>query len=206
MNTLPDLPRLLTLTDLDRAVEIQASAFIDDPLWCYLFPSQTRRASTLRKVFRPAYTFSIRNQQAYGVSDPMEGVAVWSVPRQKVAPSALFRAGFERLLLSSFVWQIFKVGGIFRRFEEMQKKYAPEPHYYLNTISVAPTAQGKGLASKLIKPFLARADAQQVSVYTETMTPANVTLYEHYGFRCMEHYRVPNTGLNLWAFYRAVQR
>ncbi|MBZ0285130.1 MAG: GNAT family N-acetyltransferase [Anaerolineae bacterium] len=85
----------------------------------------------------------------------------------------------------------------------MQKQYAPEPHYYLNTIAVLPEAQGKGLASQLIKPFLANADAEGVSVYTETMTPANVGLYEHYGFRVMEQYHVPQTDLSIWSFYRA---
>lgn len=48
-----------------------------------------------------------------------------------------------------------------------------------------------------------KADAEGVSVYTETMTPANVGLYEHYGFRVMEQYRVPQTDLSIWSFYRA---
>jgi GNAT superfamily N-acetyltransferase len=87
----------------------------------------------------------------------------------------------------------------------MQQQYALEPHYYLNTIGVVREAQGKGRASQLIKPVLAEADEQAISVYTETMTPSNVPLYEHYGFVCREEYDVPNTDLKIWALYRPAQ-
>ena len=84
----------------------------------------------------------------------------------------------------------------------MQKKYAPKPHYYLSTISVLPESQGRGLASKLIRSFLEKTDEQSVGTYTETMTPSNVGLYEHYGFQCMEQHRVPRTDLSIWALFR----
>jgi GNAT superfamily N-acetyltransferase len=85
----------------------------------------------------------------------------------------------------------------------MHKQYAPMPQYYLTTIGVRPEAQGKGVASKLIKPFIAQAEREGCPVYTETITPQNVSLYQHYGFKVMEQYSVPRTDLNLWSFLTA---
>jgi ribosomal protein S18 acetylase RimI-like enzyme len=198
--------RLLTLADLDRATLVISQAFRDDPLWCYLFPDRLQRAATVPRFFGAFVNLGIRTQQASGVGDPLEGVAIWSAP-QKTRPkfADYLNAGFPRLICSPLVFSFFKAQSIFTRFERMQQRYAPEPHYYLNTIGVLPEAQGKGLASRLIKPFLIQADTQGVSVYTETMTPSNVGLYEHYGFKTMERYAVPGTGLSQWAFYRPIQ-
>ena len=69
-----------------------------------------------------------------------------------------------------------------------QKIYAPEPHCYLQSIGVRPGYQGQGLASGLVRPFLDEADSRGISSYTETMTPSNVGLYEHFGFTCVEQY------------------
>lgn len=54
------------------------------------------------------------------------------------------------------------------------------------------------------RKLTAEADARGLPTYTETMTPANVGLYAHYGFQVMEAYRIPNTDLMQWAFLRPV--
>jgi ribosomal protein S18 acetylase RimI-like enzyme len=195
--------RLLTPADLESALAVQSRAFITDPLWCFLLPEESKRAVLLSRFFKVFVSAGIRNNQAYGVGDPLEGIAIWSAPGQpETGLSALVQAGFLNLFASRFVFSLARAFPIFNQFDRMQKQYAPDPHYYLNTIGVAPESQGKGVASKLIKPFLAQADEQGVSAYTETITPSNVSLYEHYGFRVMEVYLVPNTDLRLWSFYR----
>lgn len=198
--------RPLTLGDLDRATLVQARAFLNDPLWVYLIPDLRQRQIYLPRFSRVLFHFGILNGQAYGVGDPLAGVAIWSAPGQTTRLSAALRAGWPRLLFSPFLFQFVRAGEIFGRFGEMQKQYAPDPHYYLNTISVLPEAQGQGIASKLIRPFLAQADREGVSAYTETMTPSNVGLYQHYGFQVMEAYRVPAKDLSLWAFFRPVTK
>ena len=87
----------------------------------------------------------------------------------------------------------------------MHKKYADEPHFYLDYIGVLASARGKGLSSKLIRPFLEMADSQKVIAYTETVTPSNVPLYEHFGFQCMEESPVVGTGITIYALRRPVQ-
>lgn len=201
------LPRLLSLADLEQAIEVQATAFQNDPLWQYLVPDTEKRTKLLFKFFRVLISSGILAGQAYGVGEPLEGFAVWSIPNQKgLSLIGFIKAGFLKLLFSPFILLFFKAFKVFAKFETMQKKYALEPHYYLNTISVKPSAQGKGIASKLIKPFLEMADNEKVGVYTETVTPENVSLYEYYGFKCVEQYRVPKTNLSVWAFYRPAKK
>lgn len=199
------LPVLLRSSDLDAAVRIQSSAFQDDPLWVYLLPDPQRRAVALRRCFNPVFATSIRAGQVYGAGTPLAGLAVWSTPRSTTPLSAALPSipGFLKIALSPFVLRFRLAFPIFGKFDEFKQKHVHGPHYYLNTISVAPEAQGQGLASKLIRPFLDEADTQGLPVYTETMTPSNVGLYTHYGFKVMEEYRFPGTDLYLWSFLRA---
>ena len=195
--------RQLTRPDLDRAIEVESLAFQEDPLWRYLIANPARRLEAARRFQRPFFRVALERGRLFGVGDPLAGVAIWSKPGEADAGFAvLARAGFLRTLLSPLAPAFFRAGPIFGQFGRMQRQYAPQPHYYLNTIAILPEAQGQGLASYLIRPFLARADREHVAAYTETMTPSNVPLYEHYGFRCQEEYRVPNTTLSIWSFYR----
>lgn len=199
--------RPLTSVDLPRAVEIQSTAFANDPFWLLLLPNERRRNTFRTRFFRAFLSLYIANGQAYGVGNPLEGIVVWSKPNQREPGFSTFlQSGFISLFLSPILFSFPRIARVFGKFAAMQKQYAPDPHYYLNTISVLPQAQGKGLASKLIKPFLEQADREGVGAYTETSTPSNVSLYEHYGFQVMEAYRLPNADLTLWGFYRVPQK
>jgi ribosomal protein S18 acetylase RimI-like enzyme len=196
--------RLLTLADLKRAVYVLARAFQDDPLFKYLVPDIRKRQYVLEIFFSIFLKFSIQNFKAYGVSKPIDGVAIWSFPNLKgMYLSGLFGIDLLKLVFSRMTFSFFKMLNIFSKSEKMRKKYAPKPHYYLEAIAVLPKFQGKGLASKLIKPFLKKADKELVGIYTETMKASNVTLYEHFGFQCIEKYQLPNTDVNLWALFRS---
>jgi ribosomal protein S18 acetylase RimI-like enzyme len=182
---------------------VQSSAFQNDPLWQYLIPNPEKRANMLPKFFRVFLKASIRCGQAYGISDPVEGVAIWCAPNQRRFEfSGVFIASLPRLVFGGFLFPFLKALKVFSRIEAMQRKCAPKPHYYLNTLAVLPESQGKGLASKLVRPFLEKADEESVGVYVETMAPSNVVLYEHYGFQRREQCYVPKTEVRIWALYR----
>jgi ribosomal protein S18 acetylase RimI-like enzyme len=189
--------------DLDPAVAVMARAFQNDPLWHFLIRDPERRRDSLFPFFRAVLSLGIESQRAYGIGSSLEGVAVWIFPGQAPVRLSLSVIGrFLRLSFSPFLFSVFKARNIFSHFQILQQHYALEPHYYLQTIGVIPEAQGKGLASRLVRPFLEQADKLQCGTYTETMTPSNVGLYEHYGFRCVEEYQVPRAELKIWALYR----
>ncbi|HEU4321874.1 MAG TPA: GNAT family N-acetyltransferase [Roseiflexaceae bacterium] len=198
-----DTFRILSPADLAPAVDVMARAFYRDPLWVYLLPDDLRRAALMRACYRVFLTLSIDGGAACGAGEPLAGLAVWEAPGQPgLRPTRRLLWPLLALAFSPFVWSVGRAGPVFQQFGELRRRYATAPHYYLSTVAVAPDAQGRGLATRLIAPFLRRADREGTAVYTETMTPSNVGLYEHYGFRCMEHYRVPDTNLSIWSFYR----
>jgi ribosomal protein S18 acetylase RimI-like enzyme len=71
---------------------------------------------------------------------------------------------------------------------------------------VDPDAQGKGNASRLIKPMLARMDREQLSCYLDTNNENNVDLYRYYGFKVMKKYQFPNSNIVNWSMLRENQR
>jgi ribosomal protein S18 acetylase RimI-like enzyme len=199
--------RPLTNADIEPASSVLARAFYNDPLWLYLLPNPTERAALVRHTFRATFPAIVGTEQVYGIGDPLAGVAIWSTPQPaKPFVQGLFNPFTVTLAFSPLVLAFRRALPAFIKFEEMRKTYAPEPHYYLNSIGVVPEAQGRGYASKLIRPFLAKADSEGVSAYTETATPENVPLYEHYGFVVQEEYALPNTPLRLWSFLKTPRK
>jgi len=195
--------RRLGPADAEAAAEVLARAFANDPLWRYLLPDARQRPALVRQAFRTFAPAFVSGQQAYGVGAPLAGVAVWSAPDQPEGPaSALLNANLLTLVFSPLALAVARAAPIFAAFEQLRRRYAAEPHYYLATVGVVPEAQGRGLASRLIRPVLAHADARALPAYTETMTAANVGIYERFGFVVREQRRVPDADLVIWALYR----
>ena len=197
--------RQLTLYELDAMSHVLAQAFEDDPLVSFILPNKRTRVKTIAKFFRAMGRLNIRAGSAFGVSDPLEGVAVWSFPNKPEAsatPKDLL--AFLPLLFSSYVIGAQRARAIFRQIDANHKKYADEPHFYLDNLGVLASARGKGLSSKLIRPFLEMADSQKVIAYTDTVTRSNVPLYEHFGFQCMEENPIAGTDITVYALRRPV--
>ncbi|KAJ5306883.1 Acyl-CoA N-acyltransferase [Penicillium antarcticum] len=92
----------------------------------------------------------------------------------------------------SAVWAPSCDGKLCDRFfggmEELKGKWMGDrPHYYLDMLAVHPSHQGRGLASKLLKWGLARADDEGVEVYLSS-SPEGKPVYEKYGFRDLESF------------------
>ena len=195
--------RQLVVRDTLNAATVLARAFSQDPLWLHLLPDARQRVLVLRQSFRATLPWYIQQGQTYGVGQPLDGVAIWRPPLSSRASWTPFLNPSTLTLLFSPLLRVFgRALPIFTQFERMHTQYVQEPHYYLSTIGVVPERHGQGCASLLIKPVLALADKEGYPSYTETMTPSNVPLYEHYGFICQEEYRVPDTRLTIWSLYR----
>jgi ribosomal protein S18 acetylase RimI-like enzyme len=202
MHTNPDF-RLLTLSDVERAAQVIAQAFVDDPLISFVLPFRRTRVKTLYKFFRAYGEINIKNNRGYGSGEPLQGVAYWKSPHQDSLSVSVKSLGrFLPLLFTFYPIGFFRARAILQRIEDLHKKYAEEPHYYLDNIGVLAGARGQGVSSKLIRPILELADAQKVITYTDTVTPSNVALYEHFGFQAVEESSVINTGITVWALRR----
>lgn len=198
--------RQLTLTDLDSMAQVLAQSFEEDPLVSFILPNKKTRVKTVAKFFRAMGKLNIQNNMAFGIGDALEGVAVWNFPDKSLSIRPKDFLTFIPLLFSSYPYKAQKARPIFRQIDANHKKYADEPHFYLDNLGVLASSRGKGLSSKLIRPFLEMADSQKVIAYTDTVTKANVSLYEHFGFQCMEENHIDGTGVTVYALRRPVTK
>ncbi len=195
--------RLLTLSAVEAAAQVIAQAFMDDPLCTYMLPRRKSRLKALLAFFRAYGEVSIRNGRGCGVGEPLVGVAYWKAPDQGEISLPLKSIKiFLPLLLTAYPAGYRKAKPVFKQIEILHTRHVSVPHYYLDNIGVLAAARGQGAASRLIQPFLDRADAEGAPAYTDTVTGANVPLYEHFGFECAEESPVEGTSLTIWALKR----
>ena len=198
--------RLLEISDVELAATVISQAFVDDPLCAFMLPIKRTRVRTLKKFFRAYGAVNIRNQRGYGIGEPLSGVAFWLEPEKPNISISVKSLGlFIPLLFTFYPIGLMMASAVLKKTDLLHQKYAGEPHYYLDNIGVLPSERGKGISTRLIRPFLNKADEEKVIVYTDTVTRANVALYEHFGFRCMEEYAVEGTGITIWALRRPFQ-
>jgi len=204
MDPNPDY-RILTLPDVNQAAQVISQAFEDDPLCVFMLPRKRTRTKTLYKFFRALGEVSIKNHRGYGAGDPLQGVAYWKLPNQEsMSINLKSLKKFVPLVFTLYPIGLVRARAVLDRIDTLHEKHADGPHFYLDNLGVLPSARGKGVSSKLIRPFLEMADTQRTIVYTDTVTPSNVALYEHFDFQCVEQSPVSGTGLTVFALRRPV--
>jgi ribosomal protein S18 acetylase RimI-like enzyme len=192
----------LTPHDEKRAVEILVNAFQKDPLYQHVLnnPDQTDIFATF--LFRKALD---QKEILLGYEDHgfLSGVASLSKAGQPGLSFAMFRPTFlalcfqcfRRLPLSSFVF--------FLRFMQFTSKAkAKTPHYDLNWIAVAPTAQGSGVGRNLLQAIHQVVDLDQevIGIVLDTENENNIAFYEKYGYRILATTSL--AGLPIWVMFR----
>ncbi|MGR3765817.1 GNAT family N-acetyltransferase [Rossellomorea sp. NS-SX7] len=195
--------RLLSHHDLTNAVYVMSKAFLYDPLWVYLYKDEKMRKKYLERFFRVFLSVFINKKNVYGIGHPVQAVAVWVIPHNadtKTKSPLRDLLPMMKLFFSPFAFNLFKVSSVFSSFAALEKAYAPNTHYKLESIGVDPDFQGKGLSAKLIAPIISEAQMKNIPVYTETITPLNVGFYEHFGFKTMEERSFPDMKLTVWSF------
>jgi ribosomal protein S18 acetylase RimI-like enzyme len=202
-NALENLYRLQK-EDTHRAAAMLADAFEHDPVWNAVFGD----AALAQRVY--AFETPVRYGLKYGAvcapSEALEGVAAWM-------PGALAGMTFWRVLRSGAFWPGMKIGTRIAR--RMQPIFGPietdrnahmgrKPYIYLQVIGVAPAYQGQGFGGQLLRALIEKSEQAGVSLYLETETEANVSLYEHFGFTVIKKVMLPIIGLPMWEMTRGV--
>jgi ribosomal protein S18 acetylase RimI-like enzyme len=84
----------------------------------------------------------------------------------------------------------------------LKKTFTDHYDWYLFNLSVRKDSQGKGIASKLMRPMLRFCDDERMVAYLETNKEANVGLYRHYGFDLMKEEQIPKSTVTHYAMVR----
>jgi GNAT superfamily N-acetyltransferase len=196
----------LASADVDEIVDAFSDAFHDYPVMRFvLLPDGDGhydiRLRRLVELFVSGRAH--RNDPMFGLRDPsgtLIGAATMTRPTSAEPPASF-------LALRDSIWSELGPGARARyeAFSSATQQFTiPSPHHHLNMIGVRRAFQGRGLARVLLAGAhdLARSDPDSSGVTLTTELPANVRLYEHFGYRVYGHARV-GLGLETWTLYRA---
>jgi ribosomal protein S18 acetylase RimI-like enzyme len=170
--------RVATADEAATAVELLVGAFYADPTWSWAFPDPQRRAGQQRAL----WTLFVRGALRYPwvwLDAGSAATSVWIPPGgTELAPDQ--EAELERLLVDQLGADAGRVLAAVEQFGEAHPR--DEPHYYLSLLGTDPARRGHGHGLALLAANLELIDAERTPAYLEASNPANVPLYERYGF------------------------
>lgn len=154
INELKDLYRLKK-SDINKASEVLAKAFIDDPDLVKVIRDDERRLEKMSILFRLFVRFGILYGEVYSPSVDIEGVAVWN-------PSATKNITFIRGLRSGFMGVMSKItkeersrfSTYGKEIDRYTRNMIDGKHWFLFIIGMDPKHQRKGYGKMLMGPML----------------------------------------------------
>jgi ribosomal protein S18 acetylase RimI-like enzyme len=157
------------------------AAFFDDPIFGWLIGRSPNRQARLEQYFAIQLAHSLADGCVW-TADGLQGAALCMPPGQWRLPPKLMIAHGSRFA-SIFRGRLPRAVGLLAAIERRHLRGA---HYYFANIGVAPTAQGQGLGSRLMRPTLDSCDEEGLPAYLEASSERNAALYERLGFQCIE--------------------
>ena len=193
---------LVQKKDLPRLAEVAADAYQDYPLHNWFTKGKYDKTAS-RLIMEISLKTMTEDAVIYADSEELNGFAVWlpfGFTGSKTLPF-LFNGGLKLILHSGL--------GIIRRLltyetyaMQLKKTYTDNYDWYLYNLSIKRDAQGKGIASKLMRPMLGFCDDEKMVAYLETNKESNIGLYTHYGFSLMKEEVIPKTDVVHYAMVR----
>ena len=179
--------------DIERLALVAADAYCDYPLHTW-FSNGEYDPLTLKLIIQISLKTMFKDDLVYADSEEMNGFAVWlpfGFTGSKTLPFLL--NGGLKLVLHQGLGIIGKLL-TYENYAMSQKKELTDNYdWYVYNLSVKTDAQGKGIASKLMRPMLEFCDKENMVSYLETNKESNVGLYKHYGFDLMKEEPIPKT-------------
>ncbi|MCA1452539.1 GNAT family N-acetyltransferase [Bradyrhizobium sp. BRP22] len=159
--------------DIERAISVLVLAFSADPVTRWTYPDPDQYLTSFRALVRAFGGRAFEQDTARRVDD-YAGVALWLPPGiepDEAALAATMPAGRESEMAAVF--------------EGMAAYHPSEAHWYLPLIGVDPLYRGKGCGGALLEDAVRLFDRDHVAAYLESTNPANIPLYQRYGFEVL---------------------
>lgn len=173
--------------------EISADAYKNYPLHNWVMSGDYNN-KTSELIMQISLRSLVKDAVVYADSEEMNGFAVWLPPGfdgNKIIPFIL-NGGMGLIL--RYGPKIIKRLLAYEGYAMGQKKQLTNNEdWYLYNLSIRGDAQGKGIATKLLRPMLNFCDKKQKVAYLETNKQSNVGLYEHFGFELAKQGVIPNS-------------
>lgn len=188
---------------IHQASIVLSASFFDYPMFKFYFPDPKRRTRYLPWYFRNILSCALSYGEVYTTPD-ISGV-IFTLPpgHTKISMWEYIQNGF---FLTPFLlgFRNYKQSMDCENFvgytQEMLMKN--RLHYYLWGLAVEPSQKAKGIGKALMRPILAKADAERIPVYLETHDERNIRYYQKHGFGLIHTVRIPKYELPIWCMLR----
>lgn len=141
----------------------------------------------------------VRYGEVFGTSENFEGAAIWFDSDNHIGLYRQIRCGGLSFLHQLGFKAFFKCLAFDTFISNLHEEHMnTQHHYHLYFMGVDPIYQGKGFGSKLIKNKFNELKKSELPIYLETYTQANVSLYQHLGFKVIDEVIVPDADIPQW--------
>jgi ribosomal protein S18 acetylase RimI-like enzyme len=186
--------------DIERLIDILATAFESDPFMTWLLPAAETRLRGVRRLFTQLVLTRMNVDGECYVTE--HGGAVWARPGG-------WRISARRQLRTLHVLAR-TVGRHLPRalsaVATLDHHHPDEPvHWYLEALGVSPGHQRRGIGSRLLEPVLNSCDTDRVPAYLETATERNLAFYHRIGFQVCDEFDL-GKGPHIWTMWREPHR
>jgi ribosomal protein S18 acetylase RimI-like enzyme len=188
--------RVATRDDVAALGAALGRAFVDDPVWTWIFP-QPDRSRRLARMFRALLRVTLDRGATVLTDNATRGAAIW----QRSDARSLGLAGNLRMT-PAFVAGRAKLRRGQAVMRTIDRAHPKDAHWYLALLGTDPAHQGKGVGSALVRHVLDDPANRREAAYLETETESNVPFYERLGFRVIEELDVAGGGPHLWLMWR----
>ena len=182
--------------------KVAADAYVDYPLHNWFFGGEYDTYAS-EKIMEISLKTMVKDAVIYADSEELNGFAAWlplGFSGNKVLP----------FIVCGGLGLVFYPGpsiiGRLITYENyamnLKKQFTGNVDWYLYNLSVKKSAQGKGIARKLLSPMLEFCDRENIVSYLETNKESNVSLYEHFGFELSKKEMIPKTPVMHYAMVR----
>ncbi len=193
-----EAPRVARGGDVTRVVDLLVGAFYDDPTWSWAFPDPARRAEQHRRWWRLFVEGALRYDWVWlGAGDA--ATSVW-IPPGGTELSTEQEADLEPLLSDLLGDDSARVLDALNRFDATHPR--DQPHYYLSLLATDPAQRGHGHGLTLLAANLSTIDQEGMPAYLEASNPANVALYQRFGFHTIGGFALPGSTITVHTMWR----
>jgi GNAT superfamily N-acetyltransferase len=180
--------RVCTPSDTDTVVDILVDAFFDDPTWSWVFPDPLRRRDQQRVIWQALVEGAIR-YPAVWLNAGETATAVW-IPPDATEMSEEQEAALAAAITDMMGDDAPRVLGATEAFELAHPHH--ESHYVLTLLGTYVAHRGRGYGLDLLAQTLTVVDDADMPAYLEASHPANVALYQRYGFELFGSFTIPS--------------
>ena len=167
---------------IQKIAKILAQAFVEDPMFSFIFPKSETRLQALNACFQPFVADGVSRGEVV-LAPEEQGVCIWYPPEVSV-----FDDRFEEIVAEViFITSQFGGQEAAERFEQLANQVGAKeptvPRCEVLWIALLPKARGKGIGGSLLLPALNCADTKQVGCYLVSSNRRNISFYERHGFQ-----------------------